>query len=811
MERSWTLVSWWALLSLIGSAGCDSGGGSGPGNGTEDLSDRRVGDNRSGIDLQGYAAFGTVSGSGDAVTLPGGPTLSVSGGLKEPVTLALRPAAEEPSLDSGAIAVSDWYDAAADVNDLATGPDAPIRLSVPADPPPEAIGHPGLQLWAVLPGGDEVPLDGAFDPGTGRFTATLLGLPPSFTFAVVFREAVRRMDATEALEGGPLQSALMPDPPVGGWPATQWTLDFDGQRVTVAQAKKVLRAAMKAAAAYSSAGLKEPFLYLETTVLGPRWHIHLTAGGSSFDGNTRPAAADPAEHFGRLFVSTKRIDAASTDDLGSVLASIAHEMFHAIFRNYDIPYRCFDYEDAGRKWCYKSHTGFNEGMATAAGYFLDQGQARPRPTEDPKPLWEPVGWFDPEDRGLAYRNQDLFVYVLRIGTLNNLAAMLWSLVRPGAPAGGLVGLRPPQPPALPLASLESPNSLGLPLVHHFRGLYSRLSDVPQARPPLHCLQRAGAPLPLSPADDPGPRSARPSCPSLYPRTSSLRAITSSACPRKPGAGYVRFAEWLRRKGVLHKDIVAVYLRQRDRMDEPLPWRTRNGSRELGRGKAQLRNLREVEAYLAVGLALTHPDTAPKKFREQIGAERRVASALPLLCGLASGEVLHLKGGDIDLAAGIGYVRDQGADEVDGWHVKTAARNGEWEIPQVLRADLAWLTADRKPEEFLLRDREGRPHTRGWLRDLVVEVCGKSDVVGQPVRKVCPHGLRGTHATLLRVLLGRGIGDIANALRHGDEGRTATRHYVGAPERRPALRVLIGGMDEGEADGISSGISSGGRG
>lgn len=427
MERSWTLVSWWVLLSLIGSAGCGSGGGSGPGNGTEDLSDRRAGDNRSGIDLQGYVAFGMVSGSGDAVTLPGGPTLSVSGGLKEPVTLALRPAAEEPSLDSGAIAVSDWYDTAADVNDLATGPDAPIRLSVPADPPPEAIGHPGLQLWAVLPGGVDVPLDGAFDPGTGRFTATLLGLPPSFTFAVVFREAVRRMDATEALEGGPLQSALMPDPPVGGWPATQWTLDFDGQRVTVAQAKKVLRAAMKAAAAYSSAGLKEPFLYLETTVLGPRWHIHLTAGGSSFDGNTRPAAADPAEHFGRLFVSTKRIDAASTDDLGSVLASIAHEMFHAIFRNYDIPYRCFDYEDAGRKWCYKSHTGFNEGMATAAGYFLDQGKARPRPTEDPKPLWEPVGWFDPEDRGLAYRNQDFFVYVLRIGTLNNLAAMLWSL------------------------------------------------------------------------------------------------------------------------------------------------------------------------------------------------------------------------------------------------------------------------------------------------------------------------------------------------------------------------------------------------
>ena len=274
---------------------------------------------------------------------------------------------------------------------------------------------------------------------------------------------------------------------------------------------------------------------------------------------------------------------------------------------------------------------------------------------------------------------------------------------------------------------------------------------------------------------------------------------------------VRFAEWLRRKGVLHKDIVAEYLRQRDRMDEPLPWRTRAGSRELGRGKAQLRNQGEVQAYLETALTLALPNNVPKVAREHMAAERRVAATLPLLCGLASGEVLHLKVGDIDLTAGIGFVRDEGAAEADGWHVKTAARNGEWEIPQVLRADLIALMADRPPDAFLLHDDSNRPHTRGWLRDLVVGVCAKAKVEGQPVRKVCPHGLRGTHATLLRVLLGRGIGDIADALRHGDEGRTATRHYVGAPERRPALRVLVGGMDEGQADGISSGISSGGRG
>ncbi len=33
------------------------------------------------------------------------------------------------------------------------------------------------------------------------------------------------------------------------------------------------------------------------------------------------------------------------------------------------------------------------------------------------------------------------------------------------------------------------------------------------------------------------------------------------------------------------------------------------------------------------------------------------------------------------------------------------------------------------------------------------------------------------------------------LGHGDRGKTAKRHYVGAPERRQALRVIVEGADE----------------
>lgn len=255
---------------------------------------------------------------------------------------------------------------------------------------------------------------------------------------------------------------------------------------------------------------------------------------------------------------------------------------------------------------------------------------------------------------------------------------------------------------------------------------------------------------------------------------------------------VRFEEWLRRRGLLDRDVVAQFLRRRERLDQQLPWQTRAGSRQLNHGKPQLRGSSEVSAYLAAALAQTHPHNTPKADRKRVAAERRVACCLPLLCGLASGEVRHLRVADIDLTAGIGFVRDDEArGSSDDWHPKTANRTGEFGIPDVLRPDLEFLTRDRAPEALVFTGEEGKPHQRGWLGDLVAEVCSRAAVNGQPVRVVCPHGLRGTYATLLRVLASQHVVDIAHALRHGDHGQTATRHYIGAPERRPALRVVMG--------------------
>ncbi len=302
-------------------------------------------------------------------------------------------------------------------------------------PPAEAIGHPGLQLILLLPGARSFPIDGTFDADAGVFRAEVLALPPRFAFAVTFLETVIRLDSADVPDettGSQLTAAVGE----GGWATVDFAIDFDGSQVTMEQARKVARVARKAARTYSQAGFKEPFLFRDQSVLGDRWHLHLTGKGSSFDSNHNPAAAVEAERFGRLFLSVARIDAPLTDTLGSVQSSVAHEMFHAILFNYKIPYHCFNYVTDNQTWCNRSYSGFNEGGATAVGYLIDQGEAKPRPSEDPFFLYVPLGYFNPNEQSIAYRNQDFFVFLLRIGGLSNVEKLLQSLTTAALPAQG---------------------------------------------------------------------------------------------------------------------------------------------------------------------------------------------------------------------------------------------------------------------------------------------------------------------------------------------------------------------------------------
>lgn len=295
-------------------------------------------------------------------------------------------------------------------------------------------------------------------------------------------------------------------------------------------------------------------------------------------------------------------------------------------------------------------------------------------------------------------------------------------------------------------------------------------------------------------------------------------IRSMATKRTYTLTMLAFLTYLKKRNIHTRDVGQDWLKKREAQDRPLSWETPKGRREINRGKAQLRNQAEVSAYLSAALSQVPPYNLRTTIdRAMVTAERRVASCLPLLCGLASGEILHLRVGDIDLDAGLGRVRDD-SEPADGWHVKTANRAGAFTIPDVLRPFLETLTTGRGADEYLFhQDQLGdddavdcrfRTHGRHWLNDLVHDVCAAARVGegadAQPVRQVSPHGLRGTYASLLRELMGTKIGDIANALRHGDHGETATRHYVGAQATMPAFSVVIKGESDANFVGQSLG-------
>ena len=234
-----------------------------------------------------------------------------------------------------------------------------------------------------------------------------------------------------------------------------------------------------------------------------------------------------------------------------------------------------------------------------------------------------------------------------------------------------------------------------------------------------------------------------------------------------------FLAWCVRKGHL----AANPAESIDSTDKP--WEGKRAKKKLGRGKPQLRNATEVACYLDAARRCDTPEV-------------RVASVLPLLCGLRSGEVRHLRVGDCDFAAGKLWVRD--IDEDDGldlsWDVKTAAGRRTVDMPSDVVDDLRALVAGQGPDMLVFRSRrlKGLPFERKWLNRRVQEVCVKAEV-----RVICAHGLRDTYCSLLTALAGKSPVEIARLVGHADQGATAKKHYIGAPEHVPVLRLLAGGQ------------------
>ena len=211
-----------------------------------------------------------------------------------------------------------------------------------------------------------------------------------------------------------------------------------------------------------------------------------------------------------------------------------------------------------------------------------------------------------------------------------------------------------------------------------------------------------------------------------------------------------------------------------------PWLGRRARRRIGRGKPQLRNATEVQQYLDAARQLRKTD-------------HRVAAVLPLVSGLRSGEVRHLRVGDVDFTAMKLWIRDVD-DEDDvaeqfSWNVKTAASRRTVDLPRDLLPEFRELTEGRAAEQLVFESNRhpGRPWERKWLNRMVKRVCGAAGV-----RVVCAHGLRDTYTSLLTAMAGLSPVQIAELVGHGDDGQTARRHYIGAPEHRPDLRLVVGG-------------------
>jgi integrase len=203
------------------------------------------------------------------------------------------------------------------------------------------------------------------------------------------------------------------------------------------------------------------------------------------------------------------------------------------------------------------------------------------------------------------------------------------------------------------------------------------------------------------------------------------------------------------------------------------------------GKPQL-TLDEAATYLDLGLALVHGKVnAPPPFGNLKGHHGPIAALLPLTSGIDGQEIFARVVRDLD---------QQGAKLIIKGG-KTRNRDVPVSIPEELRQPLLDLAAGRRPDELLFPSGTGAIHCNSFGADWVQRLCHWAKV---PV--VCPHGLRGTAATIANHYGSGGAESVAKFLRHADRGETAKRHYIGPDRVRASIaqkgfQVIRGGMAE----------------
>lgn len=309
------------------------------------------------------------------------------------------------------------------------------------------------------------------DTITGQVTAKLMGLPPSMSVSVVYNPNM----VAQASTGTASMNVSVPTKSKATsrtWGAAKYCVLYDSADPLVTSAlatyqvttpaatlasmveTTVAASAVAAQDAYVAAGFRQAALVIKSAAKYPcgdtmgttsRFFIHYAHAGSSFNPTTLPffgtfipvVLADN-NYYGSLYISPNRTNLATTDTLGPVAASVAHEMFHSIQFGYDLI-----------TWN-RTSQGYIEGTASTYGRSI--AMAAPTVTPVARPGSDQIfilsnfvtqNSADEVTRvdNIAYTNQDFFAFVGRKYASNSLAYLddLLEQMKTGiAAAAGLI-------------------------------------------------------------------------------------------------------------------------------------------------------------------------------------------------------------------------------------------------------------------------------------------------------------------------------------------------------------------------------------
>lgn len=266
-----------------------------------------------------------------------------------------------------------------------------------------------------------VDLHGTIENGS-YVKANMYGLPNSFTVAVIYSPYMAAAPSVTSAKAS--------------WKAQSWCSIYNYKNKDVVAAVQVRsgisnptpldiyntirtwvsESAVDAQNQYISAGFSAPNLLVSNnsgepcgTELGsnPRYNIVIDSSGPSFAYTSFGQVIRPQNNvYGRIFIPPQRIDDTAGNDLGSILAGVAQEMFYPIADAYGI------ISSATTK-------GIREGVAVTYGMTIDNdGKITVRNADPPNEIKMMSDFLNVNERAnispadtVSHANQDFFAFL----------------------------------------------------------------------------------------------------------------------------------------------------------------------------------------------------------------------------------------------------------------------------------------------------------------------------------------------------------------------------------------------------------------